>query len=138
MNLSSDQREHSRAPASIKRQRGVSDACWILRWPGGQHRASIVAPIREAKPRRFESKTRMAPSLLYNGILSGLLPRPNGGTMARDFTDLHVKLIGGPAPSPYRWEIYRGHDPVWVERAMHGYRTKDRLCRMVGWLLSAS
>ena len=45
--------------------------------------------------------------------------------MATDATlvETHDTLVPDP---PYRWEIYRGHDPVWVERAMHGYRTKDQ------------
>jgi hypothetical protein len=46
--------------------------------------------------------------------------------MARKFTELHVKITTGP---PYRWEIYRGGDPGWIERAMHGYSTESEALR---------
>jgi hypothetical protein len=28
-------------------------------------------------------------------------------------------------PNRFRWEIYRGSEPMWIERAMLGYPTKQ-------------
>lgn len=42
--------------------------------------------------------------------------------MSDDFAELHVKVRHrNRPPKPYKWEIYRGNDPICIKRAMHGY-----------------
>ena len=46
--------------------------------------------------------------------------------MSDDSADLHVKVRHrNKPPNPYKWEIYRGNDPIWIKRAMHGYPTEQ-------------
>ena len=46
--------------------------------------------------------------------------------MSDDSAELHVKVRHrNRPPKPYKWEIYRGNDPICIERAMHGYPTQQ-------------
>jgi hypothetical protein len=46
--------------------------------------------------------------------------------MADDSADLHVKVRHrNRPPNPYKWEIYRGTDPIPIKRAMYGYPTEQ-------------
>ena len=46
--------------------------------------------------------------------------------MSDDSTELHVKVRHrNRPPKRYKWEIYRGNDPICIKRAMHGYRTQQ-------------
>jgi hypothetical protein len=46
--------------------------------------------------------------------------------MSDDSADLHVKVRHrSRPPSPYKWEIYRGTDPIPIKRAMYGYPTEQ-------------
>jgi hypothetical protein len=36
---------------------------------------------------------------------------------------LEIKHRDTP-PTPYKWEIYRGSEPFWLERSMESYRTE--------------
>jgi hypothetical protein len=46
--------------------------------------------------------------------------------MSDDSAELHVKVRHrNRPPKPYKWEIYRGNDPICIKRAMHGYRTQQ-------------
>ena len=45
-------------------------------------------------------------------------------TMASHPAELRVEVKHrGKPPSPYYWEIYRGDEPMWIERAVDGYPT---------------
>jgi hypothetical protein len=37
---------------------------------------------------------------------------------------VEVKVREKP-PNPFKWEIYRGSEPMWIERAMLGYPTEQ-------------
>ena len=40
--------------------------------------------------------------------------------------DLRIEVnMHDEPPTPYKWEIYRGDEPMWIERAVHGYRTSQ-------------
>src|SRR5207245_10376846 len=42
--------------------------------------------------------------------------------MPDDAAELHVEVRhSNRPPKPYKWEIYRGDDPICIKRAMHGY-----------------
>src|SRR6266436_5864779 len=46
--------------------------------------------------------------------------------MSDDFAELHVKVRHrNRPPKPYKWEIYRGNDPIYIKRAMYGYPTEQ-------------
>src|SRR2546428_2331819 len=46
--------------------------------------------------------------------------------MSDDFAELHVKVRHrNRPPKPYKWEIYRGNDPICIKRATHGYPTQQ-------------
>ena len=46
--------------------------------------------------------------------------------MSDDSADLHVKVRHrSRPPNPYKWEIYRGTDPIPIKRAMYGYPTEQ-------------
>src|SRR6266446_3903045 len=46
--------------------------------------------------------------------------------MSDDFAELHVKVRHrNRPPKPYKWEIYRGNDPICINRATHGYPTQQ-------------
>jgi hypothetical protein len=46
--------------------------------------------------------------------------------MPDDSADLHVKVRHrNRPPNPYKWEIYRGTDPIPIKRAMFGYPTEQ-------------
>jgi hypothetical protein len=46
--------------------------------------------------------------------------------MSDDSAELHVKVRHrNRPPKPYKWEIYRGNDPICINRAMHGYPTQQ-------------
>ena len=46
--------------------------------------------------------------------------------MSDDFAELHVKVRHrNRPPKPYKWEIYRGNDPICIKRARHGYPTQQ-------------
>src|SRR5437868_1306082 len=46
--------------------------------------------------------------------------------MSDDPPDLHLKLRNRNSPlNPYKWEIYRGNDPICIKRAMHAYPTQQ-------------
>jgi hypothetical protein len=46
--------------------------------------------------------------------------------MSDDSAELHVKVRHrNRPPKPYKWEIYRGNDPICIKRAMHGYPTQQ-------------
>jgi hypothetical protein len=46
--------------------------------------------------------------------------------MSDDSANLHVKVRHrNRPPNPYKWEIYRGTDPIPIKRAMYGYPTEQ-------------
>ena len=46
--------------------------------------------------------------------------------MSDDSAELHVKVRHrNRPPNPYKWEIYRGTDPIPIKRAMYGYPTEQ-------------
>jgi hypothetical protein len=46
--------------------------------------------------------------------------------MSDDSADLHVKVRHrSRPPNPYKWEVYRGTDPIPIKRAMYGYPTQQ-------------
>src|SRR5437870_6409132 len=46
--------------------------------------------------------------------------------MSDDSAELHVKVRHrNRPPKPYKWEIYRGNDPICIKRATHGYPTQQ-------------
>ena len=46
--------------------------------------------------------------------------------MSDDFAELHVKVRHrNRPPKPYKWEIYRGNDPICIKRATDGYPTQQ-------------
>src|SRR5260370_20344215 len=46
--------------------------------------------------------------------------------MSDDFAELHVKVRHrNRPPKPYKWEIYRGSDPICIKRATDGYPTQQ-------------
>ena len=50
----------------------------------------------------------------------------HNGKMSKDrdaTLRVEVKVREKP-PNPFKWEIYRGNEPMWIERAMHGYATE--------------
>jgi hypothetical protein len=49
--------------------------------------------------------------------------------MARPFIDLHIKIVGGPSPKPYKWEIWREKNPIWESRAAGEYSTEELALR---------
>jgi hypothetical protein len=45
--------------------------------------------------------------------------------MSKDRAALRVEVKPGEkSPNPFIWEIYRGSEPMCLERAMHGYPTE--------------
>jgi hypothetical protein len=45
--------------------------------------------------------------------------------MSKDRAGLRVEVkVREKPPNPFKWEIYRGDEPMWIERAMHGYSTE--------------
>ena len=45
--------------------------------------------------------------------------------MSKDRATLRVEVESArKTPNPFKWEIYRGSEPMWIERAMHGYSTE--------------
>jgi len=54
----------------------------------------------------------------------GQCRRAHIATMASHPAELRVEVKHrGKPPSPYYWEIYRGDEPMWIERAVDGYPT---------------
>ena len=54
----------------------------------------------------------------------------HNGKMSKDrdaTLRVEVKVREKP-PNPFKWEIYRGNEPMWIERAMHGYATERDAC----------
>jgi hypothetical protein len=46
--------------------------------------------------------------------------------MSDDSPELHLKVRHrNRPPKPYKWEIYRGNDPICIKRAMHAYPTQQ-------------
>jgi hypothetical protein len=47
--------------------------------------------------------------------------------MANELLNHSIKVTRtkGP-PTPYVWEIYRGAEPKWMRRSMHGYATREK------------
>ena len=49
----------------------------------------------------------------------------HNGKMSKDGAALRVEVkVREKPPNPFKWEIYRGSEPMWIERAMHGYPTE--------------